>query len=96
MKNFVCQGPASRRRVVNHRDFIRLGSVAVATHSMHIKGKAVDIRTPGCRLTSLRHAALALHDGGVGIYPVSDFVHTWAGRVRRWRFPATARHARPS
>ena len=67
MKNFVRQGPAGRRRVVNRRDFIRLGSVAVATHSMHIEGKAVDIRIPGCRSTSLQQAALSLHDGGVGI-----------------------------
>jgi len=51
MKNFVRQGPAGRRRVVNRRDFIRLGSVAVATHSMHIEGKAVGIRIISANLT---------------------------------------------
>ncbi len=96
MENVVRQGPAGRCRVVNRRDFIRLGSVAAAARRMHIEDKAVDNRIPGCRLTSLQQGALPLHDGGVGIYPVSDFVHVNAGRVRRWRFPATARHARPS
>jgi len=76
--------------------YLRKHTAGVAKHSMHIQGKAVDIRVPGCRLTSLQRAALALHDGGVGIYPVSDFVHVDVGRVRRWKFPATARHARPS
>jgi uncharacterized protein YcbK (DUF882 family) len=96
MKNVVRQSPAGRRRVVNRRDFIRLGPVAAAAHSMHIEGKTVDNRLPGCRFTSLQQAALPLRDAGVGIYPVSVFVHVDAGRERRWRFPATARHARPS
>jgi len=35
----------------------------------------------------LRDAALALHLGGVGYYPVSQFVHVDVGRVRQWALP---------
>ncbi len=63
---------------------LRKHTAGVAKHSMHIQGKAVDIRIPGCRLAALQRAALALHDGGVGIYPVSGFVHVDVGRVRHW------------
>ncbi len=59
-------------------------SNGVATHSLHIVGKAIDIRLPGRALPDLRDAALALRRGGVGYYPKSDFVHVDTGRVRRW------------
>lgn len=73
--------------------YLRKHTAGVAKHSMHIEGKAVDIRIPGCHLTALQRAAMALHDGGVGIYPVSDFVHVDVGRVRHWRFPPARRQA---
>ncbi|MBS1170245.1 MAG: hypothetical protein H6R01_1163 [Burkholderiaceae bacterium] len=56
----------------------------VAQGSLHMKGQAIDIRLPQCSLTALREAALALHAGGVGYYPKSDFVHIDTGRVRSW------------
>lgn len=59
-------------------------SRGVARHSMHIVGKAVDIRIPGRSTRAVRDAALALHAGGVGYYPASRFVHVDVGRVRRW------------
>ena len=59
-------------------------SAGVATHSMHLVGKAIDLRLPGVPLRVLRDAALALGRGGVGFYPSSDFVHVDTGRVRRW------------
>jgi len=59
-------------------------SAGVAAHSMHIQGKAMDIRLPGTRLASLRKAAVALKLGGVGYYPEDDFVHIDSGAVRRW------------
>lgn len=57
----------------------------VARHSLHMDGKAVDLRLPGVPLDELRDAALALNAGGVGYYPGSDFVHIDTGRVRTWR-----------
>ncbi len=59
-------------------------SNGVASHSLHMVGKAIDIRLPGRSLADLRNAALALRSGGVGYYPKSDFVHVDTGRVRRW------------
>lgn len=56
----------------------------VATHSMHMDGKATDIRLPGVELGNLRKAAMSLQGGGVGYYPASDFVHMDTGRVRYW------------
>jgi uncharacterized protein YcbK (DUF882 family) len=59
-------------------------SSAVAKCSLHLQGKAVDIRVPGCELSSLRNTAIALKRGGVGYYPTSNFVHVDVGRVRYW------------
>lgn len=56
----------------------------VATHSLHMEGRAIDVRMPGVALTDLRDAALALKAGGVGYYPHEQFVHIDTGRVRRW------------
>jgi uncharacterized protein YcbK (DUF882 family) len=60
-------------------------SSGVASHSLHMEGKALDIRMPGVDLARLREAAWALQRGGVGYYPGSDFVHVDVGRVRQWR-----------
>lgn len=59
-------------------------SGAVAKKSLHMLGKAIDIRLPGCKLDKLHKAALALQAGGVGYYPESGFIHVDTGRVRRW------------
>jgi uncharacterized protein YcbK (DUF882 family) len=56
----------------------------VATRSLHMDGKAVDIRLPGVPLSDLRDAALSLRAGGVGYYPRDQFVHVDTGRVRNW------------
>jgi uncharacterized protein YcbK (DUF882 family) len=56
----------------------------VASQSLHVHGKAIDIRVPGIRTSSLRDQALSLAAGGVGYYPRSDFVHVDVGRVRAW------------
>jgi uncharacterized protein YcbK (DUF882 family) len=63
---------------------LRQKDSAVAAHSLHMAGQAVDIRLPGVRLISLRNAALALKAGGVGYYPQSNFVHVDVGPVRTW------------
>ena len=59
-------------------------SGGVAKHSMHLDGKAIDIRIPGRDLALIRDSALSLQGGGVGFYPKSQFVHLDTGRVRRW------------
>jgi uncharacterized protein YcbK (DUF882 family) len=64
--------------------FLREHSAGVALHSLHMEAEAIDIRIPGVSTLALRNAALALHLGGVGYYPVSDFVHVDVGRVRQW------------
>jgi uncharacterized protein YcbK (DUF882 family) len=56
----------------------------VASHSLHMDGKAIDVRLPGIALGDLRDAALSLRGGGVGYYQREQFVHVDTGRVRRW------------
>ena len=56
----------------------------VALHSLHMLGKAVDVRLDGITTRSLRQAAIGLRRGGVGYYPSSDFVHLDVGSVRTW------------
>lgn len=59
-------------------------STGVASRSLHMVGKAIDIRLPGVTLDHLRGAARSLKLGGVGYYPSSNFVHVDTGRVRYW------------
>lgn len=70
----------------------------VAEHSQHMLAKAIDIRVPGVTTRRLDQAALSLHAGGVGYYPVSQFVHVDVGPVRQWSFGTRAhrrtRHSR--
>jgi uncharacterized protein YcbK (DUF882 family) len=65
---------------------LHVRSRGVAEHSLHIEGKAIDVRLADVRLADLRDAALSLNSGGVGFYPAadSDFVHIDTGRTRRW------------
>jgi uncharacterized protein YcbK (DUF882 family) len=56
----------------------------VAKHSLHLEGKAIDVRIPGISLADLRHTGLDLRGGGVGYYPDSNFVHLDVGRIRTW------------
>ena len=68
-------------------------STGVAEHSQHVLAKAIDIRVPGVSTRQLDQAALSLHAGGVGYYPVSQFVHVDVGPVRQWSFGGGS-HAR--
>jgi uncharacterized protein YcbK (DUF882 family) len=56
----------------------------VAKHSLHMEGRAIDVRLPGVPLADLRDAAKSLRAGGVGFYPGQQFVHLDTGRVRTW------------
>jgi uncharacterized protein YcbK (DUF882 family) len=56
----------------------------VAKNSLHMEGRAIDVRLPGVALAELRDAAVSLKAGGVGFYPGQQFVHIDTGGVRRW------------
>jgi len=56
----------------------------IAKRSLHMDGKALDIRLPGVPLSALRDAALSLQQGGVGYYPRDQFVHIDTGKYRSW------------
>ena len=56
----------------------------VAKGSLHLQGRAIDVRLADVSSVSLRDAALELERGGVGYYRGPDFVHVDTGRVRRW------------
>lgn len=60
-------------------------SEGVSSHSLHMEGRAIDVRMTGMRCSQLRDCALELGLGGVGYYAKSDFVHLDTGRVRTWR-----------
>ncbi|HHD63769.1 MAG TPA: DUF882 domain-containing protein [Desulfobulbaceae bacterium] len=59
-------------------------SSGVAKHSLHMVGKAIDVRLIGVRTKKIQQCALGLKRGGVGFYAKSDFVHLDTGRVRHW------------
>ena len=63
---------------------LHANSDGVAAHSLHMEGRAIDIRVQGIDLPRLRDAALSMCAGGVGYYEASDFIHVDTGRVRRW------------
>lgn len=63
---------------------LRQKSNKVAKKSLHMQGKAIDIRIPGFDARQIQQAALQVRGGGVGLYTRSDFVHLDVGRVRQW------------
>ena len=63
---------------------LRLYYSGVAEHSMHIEGKAVDVRFFGGDLQMVHRLATDLQWGGVGYYPWSGFLHLDTGPVRYW------------
>lgn len=65
-------------------DWLRSHHRGVAEHSMHIEGKAIDIRMEDVSTRQIRAAGLALGMGGVGYYPRSNFVHLDTGSIRTW------------
>ncbi|GAB4174422.1 MAG: DUF882 domain-containing protein [Geothermobacteraceae bacterium] len=66
-------------------ELLRRQGHGVARNSMHARGRALDIRLPGCDLKTLHRSAVELRAGGVGYYPKSNFVHIDTGRYRLWQ-----------
>lgn len=77
-------------RTPSTNESLRAQTTGVAKNSLHIQAEAIDLRMPGVDTLTLRRAALALHRGGVGYYPHSDFIHVDTGRVRQWCFDCPA------
>jgi uncharacterized protein YcbK (DUF882 family) len=69
---------------------LRERSSGVAEHSLHMEGRAIDVRLAGVPTEKLARLALQQSSGGVGFYRVSDFVHVDTGRVRSWGDPVEA------
>lgn len=65
---------------------LRRRSRAVAKHSQHMEGKAMDFYLPDASMAKVREIGLRLQRGGVGYYPTAfnPFVHLDAGSVRHW------------
>jgi uncharacterized protein YcbK (DUF882 family) len=76
---------AYRSPLTNFTLLLEGDGTGVARRSLHMDGKAVDIKAPGVHLAHLNKAAVQLSWGGVGYYPSSGFVHVDTGDVRRWR-----------
>lgn len=63
---------------------LRKQSHKVAKHSLHMEGRAIDIRIEGVKTKHIRNAAIAMQRGGVGYYPRANFVHLDTGEIRTW------------
>jgi uncharacterized protein YcbK (DUF882 family) len=67
-------------------NMLRSRSSAVAKHSQHTLGRAMDMNIPDVSVDKLRLIAVQMQNGGVGWYPSanSPFVHIDVGSVRAW------------
>ena len=58
--------------------------VGAAAGSLHVEGRAVDLRLSGRRAVDLYRCALSFGDGGAGCYAKRNFIHVDTGPTRRW------------
>jgi uncharacterized protein YcbK (DUF882 family) len=72
-------------RSAQTNEALRARSRGVAAHSLHLEGRAIDVRLAGVDCRTLAAAAAGLGRGGVGYYRASDFVHLDTGVPRTWR-----------
>jgi len=63
---------------------LRERSNGVARHSLHLEGRAIDVRLAGVDCAALAAGARGMTRGGVGYYRQSDFVHLDTGAYRTW------------
>jgi uncharacterized protein YcbK (DUF882 family) len=64
---------------------LREKSSGVAQHSLHMEGRAIDVRMAGVDCARLAAHAEELKRGGVGYYRASDFAHLDTGAFRTWK-----------
>ncbi|CAM5761789.1 hypothetical protein BMIN10S_00320 [Bosea minatitlanensis] len=76
----------SAYRSPNTNAMLRRRSRAVAKHSQHMLGKAMDFYLPDVPTARIREVGMRLQRGGVGFYPNAHtpFVHLDVGSVRSW------------
>jgi uncharacterized protein YcbK (DUF882 family) len=77
-------GIISGYRSPRTNEMLRRNGRGAAKRSLHMIGRAIDLKLAGTRLSTLRRAAMELGAGGVGYYPASGFVHIDTGDVRSW------------
>ncbi len=65
-------------------NMLRKSSSGVAKKSLHMQGRAIDLRMEDFSTKRLRDIAKSLRAGGVGYYSKSDFIHIDTGDVRAW------------
>ncbi len=68
-------------------EMLRQRGRGVSKNSLHMQGRAIDIRLGDVSTAQLREAGLKVARGGVGFYRTADFVHLDTGRVRQWTRP---------
>ncbi len=78
-------GVISGYRSPQTNEQLRERSAGVARHSLHLEGRAIDVRLAGVDCAALAAEALDLGAGGVGYYRRSDFVHLDTGPFRTWK-----------
>src|ERR1700683_153576 len=66
-------------------EHLRESGHGVAARSLHMEGRAIDVRLAGVDCADLSARAIGMQRGGVGHYRSSDFVHLDTGRFRTWR-----------
>jgi uncharacterized protein YcbK (DUF882 family) len=64
--------------------FLAAEGEGVARNSLHMDGKAIDIRVADRAPRQIRDCAKSLRLGGVGYYPHAAFVHVDTGAIRYW------------
>jgi uncharacterized protein YcbK (DUF882 family) len=72
------RSPETNERLHEH-------SAGVSQHSLHMQGRAIDVRVSGVDCQELAARAESLQRGGVGYYRASNFVHLDTGAFRTWR-----------
>lgn len=65
-------------------EMLRQNGTGVDENSLHMTGRAIDVRLPGRDTADLRDTAIAFRSGGVGYYANSNFIHVDVGPIQQW------------